>query len=117
MDLLEKIKLERLPLKNLVVFCFIVNLLIIGISLLANLILPPQIPLFFGLPQTEKVLTSPLLLLIPSILTLIIILINTLLALKIDLYYLKKTLAFATFSVTLLNIIATIKIIFLVGSI
>lgn len=98
-------------------FSIIINIIIIIIGLLSKLILPPEIPLFFGLPQTSEILAPSTFIILPSIVALIIALFNFLLASKIDNNYLKKAFNFATLAVTFLSLIATIKIILLVGSI
>lgn len=103
--------------QKIVTACTITNLIVILIGLLAKFILPPQIPIFFGFPQTEEQLASSLFIVIPPIISLFFITLNSIFAIKMESNYIKKSLAFASFAVTLLSTIAVIKIIFLVGSI
>lgn len=117
MALLEQIKETSTPLKSLFTVSFIVNLAIILIGLVSTFILPPEIPLFFGLPKNNSQLASNYMIIIPSLASTVMIFFNFLIALKINGQYLKKALAFTSILITMLNIIATFKIIFLVGSI
>lgn len=109
-------RFEKLPLKNLFVISIILNLLFIFIGLVSTLILPPQIPLFYGLPKNSSQLANSLSIIIPSSAAMIMIIINAIVSINLDSQYLKRVMAFASLSVTILSIIATYKIIFLVGS-
>lgn len=110
-------RFERLPFFKLIVISLITGLVIIGLGLLSKFILPPQIPIFFGFPQTEEQLAPSLSIIIPPIISLIFVLINSIIAINIENGYVKKSLAFGSLVITLLSTIAVIKIIFLVGSI
>lgn len=110
-------RFERLPLFKLIISTVITNLIVILIGLAAKFILPPQIPIFFGFPQTEEQLAPSLLIIIPPIISLFFTIINSVAAINIESSYIKKSFAFASLAVTLLSTIAVIKIIFLVGSI
>ncbi|KKP47600.1 MAG: hypothetical protein UR39_C0003G0005 [Candidatus Woesebacteria bacterium GW2011_GWA1_33_30] len=110
-------RFERLPLFKLIVAIVITNLSVILIGLLARIILPPEIPIFFGLPQTEEQLAPALFITIPPTISLIFVLINSTMAIHIESFYIKKSLAFGSLAITLLSTIAAFKIIFLVGSI
>lgn len=110
-------RFEKLPLKRVIIMSFVLNLIVIASGLLSQFILPPEIPLLFGLPQTSEQLVPSIYILIPAITSLIISIINPLIAINIEGSYLKKTLAFSTFLIAILSLIATFKIIFLVGSI
>lgn len=108
---------EKLPLKKLFIASFIINLIVILSGLLIRLILPPKIPLFYGLPQTSEQLAPSVLIILPATIALFFTIINSIFSINIDSTYLKKTLAFASISVSLLSLIGTFKIIFLIGSI
>ena len=86
------------------------------IALLAQVVLPPQIPLFYGLPVSTEQLSPSLGLLIPGGLVVGINLFNLFLWMKINDKYLKRILLISSYIVSLFVIITTIKIIFLVGS-
>ena len=112
-----KIKESNLPLKNLFVTSLIINLVLVVLSLGAKFILPPEIPLFYGLPKNEDQLAPAIYLFLPSLISIFITIANMVIATAINSNYLKRTLAFASISITILSIIATYKIVFLVGSI
>lgn len=105
------------PLKSLFVTSFVINCIFIIISLISIIILPPEIPLFFGLPKSNSQLAVNYMIVAPSLISTFLTICNFLISLKINGQYVKKTLAFTSVSITLLNVIATLKIIFLVGSI
>ncbi len=107
---------EKLPLRKLFVVSFFMSIVTIIIGLITKSFLPPEIPLFYGLPQTQEQLTSSTLIILPSVTSILITIINFILSIKIQDNHLKKTLAFASVLVSLLAIITTYKIIFLVGS-
>lgn len=107
---------ERLPLKKVILASLIINVSILILSLVAQIILPPIVPIFFGLPQTEEQLAPSIFIGLPQIISIIFILVNTLISTNIDGQYVKKTLAFSSFSLTILSTIATLKVIFLVGT-
>lgn len=116
MALLEKIKEVSVPLRSLFVTSFIINSIFIFVSLVSTVILPPEIPLFFGLPKSNSQLATSYMILIPSLISTVLVTVNFLIALEVSGQYIKKILAFTSISVTILNIVATSKIVFLVGS-
>lgn len=110
-------RLEKLPLKSLFISTFVINGLVIAVSLLSRYILPPEIPLFYGLPKNESQLASSIYIILPSVVSIIITAINLTISLLTDNQYFKKVFAIASVSITALGVIATLKIIFLVGTI
>jgi hypothetical protein len=111
-----KPELEKLPLSKLVVFSFVFGLIITLLTLLSQFILPPEIPLFYGMPYGNLQIARSIYILIPPILAVVLTLVNCLIALKIDSHFFKKTLIITAFSLNILSAITVIKIIFLVGS-
>jgi len=109
-------RFERLPLKYLFVTSFGLNALFIAFGLLSTFLLPPEIPLFYGLPKTNEQLATSIFIILPSSISLLMTFINSIISINVESQYLKKTLAFTSIAITILNIIATYKIIFLVGS-
>ncbi len=99
------------------IFSFFLNVASMLLSLVAKLILPPEVPLFYGLPQTTEQLVPSLFVAIPSLVSIILTVINVLISINVEGVYLKKTLAFTTLLISILAAIASLKIIFLVGSI
>lgn len=115
MKIVEKYK--NLPQRNYFKFALILLLITFIIACLSQLILPPQIPLFYGLPQGSAQTTTPIWILLPSVIGLVINLINSYLSIVISDIYLKKTLAIASLAVSILALITTVKIVMLVGNI
>lgn len=110
-------RFEKLPLKNLFIFSFISSLMFLVISLVSNLILPPQIPIFYGLPKTTEQLGKSIYIILPSLVSILITIINAVLAINIESQHQKRILAFSSLLVSILAIVTTYKIIALVGSI
>lgn len=106
-----------ITLKKFFILSLLVSTISIIIGLLAQLVLPPQIPLFYGLPQTAEQLAPAILIILPSVVSLLITTINMFFLTRVHDIYLKKSLAFVSIAVSILAIITTLKIIFLVGSI
>lgn len=110
----EKIR-EDIPYKKWVNTVVIVNLLlIIGVFLIKNF-LPPEIPIFYGLPEGQEQLGSLYFLILPSIISLGIVFLNILLGIFIKDNYLVKILTITGIASTFFSFVTTIKIIFLVG--
>jgi hypothetical protein len=93
-----------------------VSLIALSLALLFQRFLPPQIPLFYGSPVGEEQLVPSFELIIPSILSLSINLINLLIFFIAKDDFLKKALMITSFVVAFFTLITTFKIIFLVGS-
>ncbi|MBL7036872.1 hypothetical protein ISR94_03475 [Candidatus Microgenomates bacterium] len=113
----KKEKFERLPLKKFYIFSFFLNIIVLVAALLSKYILPPEIPLFYGLPQSSQQISSSYFLFIPSLVSLALTVVNAYLSIFVDNTYLKKVLAFSTILISILSTLTTLKIIFLVGSI
>ena len=117
MALLTQLKESSLPLKSLFTTSVVINGVFILLGLLGQLILPPQIPLFYGLPKNSEQLAPSIFITLLSVVSLFLTVINAIISINIEGVYLKKALAFASISICLLSVIATYKIVFLVGSI
>jgi len=107
---------EGLPFKNYVAASIVANLVLITLTLLITRWMPPEIPLFYGLPQSNAQLASNWMLFIPSSVSLFIIGLNIALAKNVKNEFLKKTLILSSVAVTFFSAITTLKIIFLVVS-
>lgn len=110
-----------LPTKNLPFLPYIyislgTSILVVLVVLLVQRFLPPQVPLFYGAPASEKQLTSSLGLIIPSLASIIISVFNVSLTFLAKDIFIKKTLVLTTFLISIFAAITTVKIIFLVGS-
>lgn len=110
-------KFDRLPLKKFYIVSFFVGVITSVIALLAKLILPPEIPLFYGLPQTGQRVTTSIYLVLPPLISVVLTVINAYISMFTESTYLKKVLAFSTIVVSSLVSITVIKIILLVGNI
>lgn len=109
--------MPQTPFKNYIYAAGVLDIVTALFVLLMQRVLPPEVPLFYGLPQGEEQLAKPIFLLIPAGLSLLIIFINLFLAKVIKDDFLKKVLAIASLVVAIFAAITTFKIIFLVGNI
>jgi len=92
------------------------SILTILAVLLSQKSLPPQIPLFYGLPEGEEQLTTSFGLIIPGVVSLIVAGINTLISLLLDNQFLQKSLILTSLAISAFSLVTTLKIILLVGS-
>ncbi len=112
-------KLSRdlhLTFKNYAAFALVISLITIAVAVVGQRFLPPMLPLFYGQPEGEGQLASSLTLVIPGIMSLLLLVINSGLSLWIKDDFLKKALILTSLVVSVFALIATLKIIFLVGS-
>ena len=79
--------------------------------------LPPEVPLFYGLPKGEYQLTSALNLTLPSLISLAIIGLNYALSIFMEDDFIQKALVFVSLVAVFFSTITTIKIFLLVGNI
>lgn len=108
--------LTEIPYFKTAIFVVIINILtIIGILLLQRY-LPPEIPLFYGLPDTAEQLATTRSLIVPPSISTTIIIINTTICVFIKDDFLKKTLMISGLATFIFSIIAITRIVFLVGS-
>ena len=113
----KKEKFERLPLRRFYTFSFFLNIFIIGLAFLARFILPPQIPLYYGLPQSSEQIVPASYLFLPSFMSLVFTILNAYVSIFVDNTYLKKVFAFSSILISILTAVTTLKIVFLVGNI
>ena len=107
---------EVFPLKKLFLVSLSLNL---GVGVLAFIIqrlIPPQIPLFYGMAEAEKVVAPSWTLIIPTLTSLGILTVNFLLGFMVEEEFLKKTLVLSGIAASFFAVITTLKIAFLVGS-
>jgi hypothetical protein len=103
------------PFKNYFYAAGLVNLLTAVCILLAQSKLPPEVPLFYGLPQGQAQLTKSIFLLIPTIISFSISLVNIFLMTLLKNDFLKKVLICASLTIAIFTSVTSFKIIFLVG--
>lgn len=108
--------IKTLPFVKYIYLSIVVNFLIITAIFVVKKNLPPEVPLFYGLPKSENQLVPSTSLILPSLISLAIIALNSFLAYLTKDEFLKKTLVMATFASTFFSVVTTLKIVFLVGS-
>ena len=112
----DKIAPKNIPLGKFLLFATGLNLLIIAVVFLLKSFLPPEIPLYYGLAEGQEQLASSISLIIPPIISLVIILVNTILTFAVQNNLLKSSLTVAAATTSVFSTATVLKIIFLVGS-
>lgn len=97
------------------IICIVVNVLTILVIILLKNSLPPVVPLFYGLPVSVDELTTNIGLIIPSLISICLIIINIIVAKGTKDTFLEKIFTGLIIAVTALSLITIIKIITLVG--
>lgn len=105
-----------IPHPKTVVASFVLVFVTILIAVASQSYLPPEIPLYYGLPEGELQIAPSSALVIPSLVSLAINTINTTLAYFLKEKFVQRTLVFASFAVAVFSVVTTVKIIFLIGS-
>jgi len=105
---IEKYKI--LYIHTSLIFLFINICLIISILVISNHI-PPQVPLYYGLPRGESQLGSSLSLILPISLSSIFVAINSIISYFTVSSFLKKVLIIGSYFTVILSIITVIQII------
>lgn len=105
-----------LPHLRLIYYSIVINVLIITAVLILKPNLPPKVPLYYGLPEGGNQIGTSDELIIPSMMSLLVIMINISIASIIKNEFLKRTLIIVSLVITLLSVITTLEIAFLVGS-
>lgn len=108
--------ISKLPYLKLVYIAIGVNTaVILGILIFQNLI-PPEVPLFYGLPEGNTQVANSEELIIPSMISLLVILTNISVSSILQNDYLKRVLIIVSIIITLLSLITTLEILYLVGN-
>lgn len=92
------------------IFLFI-NISLILFTLIISNHIPPQVPLYYGLPRGENQLGSSLSLILPISLSSIFVAINSIISYFTVSPFLKKVLIFGSYFTAILSIITVIQII------
>jgi hypothetical protein len=108
--------MKQVKPNNPVVWCLCVNIIVLFGVVVFRSHIPPQIPLFYGLPQGEEQLAQQIFLIMPPVTALLFTLLNLILITTTKDDFLKKVLWGTTIGVTLLATITVYKIVALVGS-
>lgn len=112
----RKKQIENVPYKKIIYISAFINIVTIVFVFAVKNLLPPVVPLYYGLAKGEEQLTAQTNLIFPSLFSLAVIAINITLSIFVDSKYLRKVLIIIGFVVTILTAVTTYKIIFLVGS-
>lgn len=107
---------KRTPLIKYAYLALLVSAINIGLVLISQRSLPPEVPLYYGLTKGEKQLTSSTGLIVPGLISLTIGLLNVSITLLLENDFLQKELLVSSFLVSIILFIASLKIILLVGS-
>lgn len=108
--------ISEIPFFKLLLVSLFICIVTISLVLLSEDRIPPQVPLFYGLPEGEEQIVPRLALTIPSFMALIIIVINTVLATIFENNFVRNALVLTSFAVTLFATITVVKIVLLVGN-
>lgn len=108
-------KFKKIPLVKYVAASILINIIGVSIVILTKNSLPPQVPLFYGLAQSEEQLVPTFNLVIPSVTSLLIVFSNSLVSLLLENDFLKKTLVLSGLATAALSVITTLKIISLLS--
>jgi len=113
----KKIERKKVPFSKQVICCLLINLVMILLATLSIFVLPPEIPLLYGLPEGNDQLVKSWAITIPNLIAFILMFINTIFAINTKDEYIKKIIILAGFTATFFATITVIKIVFLVGNI
>ena len=113
----KKIERKKVPFSKQVICCLLINLVMILLATLSIFVLPPEIPLLYGLPEGNDQLVKSWAITVPNLVAFILMFINTIFAINTKDEYLKKIIILAGFTATFFATITVIKIVFLVGNI
>lgn len=108
--------ISQIPFKNYFVASFIISVFCAIWVLFLQNTLPPQVPLFYGLAQGEEQLAPSWALIVPSLTSLAVLVLNGFLGSGLKDDFLKRTLILTAIAVTFFSVITTVRIVFLVGS-
>jgi len=113
----KKIERKKVPFSKQVIYCLIINLVMILLAILSIFVLPPEIPLLYGLPEGNDQLVKSWAITVPNLVAFILMFINTIFAINTKDEYIRKIIILAGFTATFFATITVIKIFFLVGNI
>jgi len=107
---------ENIPLRYLFIISAVSSFVgIVGIIILKNN-LPPEVPVFYGRSVGEERLGPTVYLIIPSLCSLFVTLVNFILSIFFRNQFLKKALAVTAVTTAIFSFITTVEIVLLVGS-
>jgi len=104
---------KNIPHLYLILTALAINVILIISIILISSKLPPQTPLYYGLPRGERQLSAPSSLILPLALSSLFIAVNSIIANFSNNQFLKNTLIAASLFSSLLSIVTVVKIILL----
>jgi uncharacterized membrane protein len=110
------LNISEIPFLKLIFVFIFLNLITAAFVFIAKNKIPPQVPLYYGYARGDRQLAETSGLILPSLISIGIIITNTIISLLIGSDYLKKVLVISSFLATALSVITTVKIMLLVGS-
>jgi hypothetical protein len=116
LSLNKNLKVGKLPFPKLIYASFFLSLITIILVFVFKNNLPPELPLFYGLPEGEEQLTNTFGLITPVLVALSVLLLNVFLSFFLENSFLQKTLVLSAMAISVFSSITVIKIALLVGS-
>ena len=113
---LQNKKENKLPLQNLLIVSLVVNVLVIASVIMLKNNLPPEVPLFYGMPKGSEQLAMSNFLILPSAISMIFIFVNVGISYFTSDEFIKNILIATGVAATIFSSITTVRIIFLIGS-
>lgn len=108
---------SRLHYPKLIGLALAVDVVGIGIVIfLSSKYLPPQLPLFYGRSRGEEQLAAPILLIVPLLVSLVIVFLNSIASIFLSGEFIKKVLIITALVVNLFCLVTLTKVILLVGA-
>lgn len=107
---------QKVALPEYLLIASIVNFIVITFVIVTKSNLPPVVPLFYGVAYGSDRLVSSNFLILPSLLSLFFISINSIISFFVDDVFLKKTLTLAGLAATIFSVITVFNIILIVGN-
>ena len=106
---------KKIAFKNFFFVAIIINILAVIAIIILKDFLPPRLPLFYGRPVGETQLVGTLGLLVAPAASFLITMLNLVVSFSIKDDFLKRIIAVATLTISILTAITILKIILLVG--
>lgn len=109
-------KIEHFAYPKTTSLMIVFAIIMLSFLILRNEILPPEIPLYYGATIGNEQLGSSLEIILPTIISLTIIIVNLSIAYLSKELFIKKVLTVTALSCLVISSITTIKILLLVGN-
>ncbi|OGM02610.1 hypothetical protein A2115_01185 [Candidatus Woesebacteria bacterium GWA1_41_8] len=107
---------SRIPFKKVVYLSLALSAFDILVVFLLQKNLPPEVPLYYGLPEGEGQLTTAAGLAIAGVFSMSVVLINVIISTLLQSEFLQRILVLTSFAVAFMSLFTTLEIVLLVGS-